>query len=138
MGELMRAVETAREAQDPYLDGLTFEGETIDEGCDLTFFELHGLELTRCSLVGANLTKASFYDSTLVECDLTGANLTNAFLARTRLIDCKLEGAVFTGAILRSCRLKGCQCRYVSAGEAKLEGTTLADCDLTEAFLSDL
>lgn len=134
--EMARAIETARRALDPYVEGVTATGETLNGGEDLTFFEFHALTLEACSLASVNLTKASLYDCTLKNCDLTGANLTSAYLSRCRLYDCKLEGAVLTEAILRSCRLIGCQCRYLNAGEATFEGVRFEDCDLSEAFLS--
>lgn len=135
---LAEAIARARERDDPYLEGLVVEGEALEAPLDLTYFELHDVELVRCNLAGIDLTKASLYDCTLKDCDLANADLTEAFLARSRLVGCKLEGAALRGAYLRSCRLLDCQCRYLGAGEAKLEATRLVRCDLTEAFLSEV
>lgn len=137
MGALQEAIERARREDDPYLEGICAKDDTIDM-VDLEFFEMHNVELEQCSLVNANLAKASLYDCTLVGCDLTGANLSEAYLARTRLVSCKLTGAVLTKAILRSTRLIDCQCRYLNASEAKLEGALLQGCDLRESFLNEV
>ena len=138
MGALYEAIEAARRAEDPYVEGVQSEGETIDVACDLGFFELHDLHLTRCSLAGAYLAKASLYDCTLVECDLSNADLTEVYLARTHLVDCKLTGAQMTKAFLKRTRLVNCSCRYANLGEATLEATTFTDCDLQESFLAEM
>lgn len=138
LGGFEEALARAAREGDPYVEGLLAQGESIGEGRDLSFYEFHATELERCSLVRANLSKASFYDCILTSCDLSNAILSEAFLSRTRLVGCKLEGAQLNGAILRSASLVDCQCRYLNLGEAKLEGSTLRRCDLHEAFLSQV
>ena len=138
MGALYEAIEAARRAEDPYVEGVSSVGETIDTACDLGFFELHSLHLTRCSLAGAHLAKASLYDCTLEECDLSNADLTEVYLARTRLVDCKLTGAQMTKAFLKRTRLENCSCRYANLEEATLEASTVTDCDLQESFMAEM
>lgn len=138
MGALSDAVGSSTRRDEQYVEGVYSAEEAIDDELDLSFFEFHGLELERCSFVGANLQKASFYDCTFMGCDLSNANLTGAYFARTRLEDCKLEGAQLTDAIVRSSRFVRCQCRYVGFGGAKLEGVTLSGCDMREAFMNEV
>ena len=138
MSELRDAIQASLRAADPYLDGGQYEGQEVGDDLDLSFFELHGVELTSCSLAGVNMQKASFYDCTLVGCDLSNANLDGAYFARTRFKDCKLEGTRLTKAFMKTCTLQGCQCRYMNLGESKLEEVMLNRCDLREAFLSDV
>lgn len=135
---LIRAFERARDADDLYVEGVRAVGETIDQLFDLTFYELHGLELEHCSFVGTSMAKVSLYDCTLVGCDLSNANLDQAYFARTRLVDCKLEGAQMHKVFFRSTRLKDCMCRYVNLGEAKIEGSSLVGCDLRESFANEV
>ncbi len=138
VGSLTDELQRARDAGDPYVEGLVASGESLGEGIDLSYYEFHGVELDHCSLVRVNLAKASFYDCTLTQCDFSNAVLSEAFFSRTRLVGCKLEGAQLNGAILRSSRFVDCMCRYLNLGEAKLEGAVLERCDLREAFLSEV
>lgn len=138
MSELCDAIRESLSVADPYLEGGSYEGQSVDADLDLSFFELHGVELTRCSLAGASMQKASLYNCTLVGCDLSNANLDGAYLSHSRLVDCKLEGTRLTKAFMRSCTFARCQCRYFNLGESKLENVVLRRCDLREAFLSDV
>ena len=136
--QLARAVERARMALDPYVEGLSLNNQILEEGTDLTFFEFHSMELEASSLISQNFKKASFYDCTFANCDLTGSDFTSAYYTRCRFIDCKLEGAILTEAIVRTCRLIGCQCRYLNAGDATFENVRFEDTDMSEAFLSEV
>ena len=138
MEQLVDAVRRALDADDPYLEGLHFEHETVDEALDVPFFELHGIEFDHCSFVGTNFAKTSFYDCTLTECDFSNAGLDETYFARTRLVGCKLAGATLNKAFMRSTRRISCMLRYANLGEATLEGTTFVDCDKREAFLNEM
>lgn len=140
MDELRRAIERAKDLEDPYVEGVHTSGESLENlsDLDLEFFEFHGLELERCALQGLRGAKASFYDCVLRECDLSGAQFEEAYFARCRLEGCKLEGAQLTKSFWRSCRVYDCMCRYSNWGEATLEGVTLRGCDLREGFLSEV
>lgn len=138
MGALLDAVVRAQLEDDPYLDGASFANETVDAGTEVQFFELHGLELNHCALMGVDFAKTSFYDCTLVGCDLSNANLAEAYFARTRLVDCKLEGAQLNKAFLRTTRFERCMCRYTNWAEATLEGSRLIECDLRESFMNEV
>ena len=137
-GELAAAIARAREAADPYIEGVVAQGEELDDALDLGFYEFHHVRLEHCILRGMNAVKASFYDCTLVDCDLSGARLEEAYFSRTRFANCKLEGAQLTKSFWRTSRLMGCMCRYANWGEVTLEGVRLEDCDLREAFLSEM
>ena len=137
-GALAAAIAQASEAADPYIEGVVAEGEELDDALDLGFYEFHHVRLEHCVLRGMNAVKASFYDCTLVDCDLSGARLEEAYFSRTRFANCKLEGAQLTKSFWRTSRLMGCMCRYANFGEATLEHVSLVDCDLREAFMSEM
>ena len=137
-GELAEAIERAHALGELYIEGVHVTGEELDDLPDLEFFEFHDVTLEQCTLRGLRANKASFYDSTLHGCDLSGAQLEEAYFARTRLASCKLEGTQLTKSFWRSSRLLACMCRYANFGEATLERTSLVDCDLREAFLSEM
>lgn len=138
MGLFSKAIEQAQTADDPYLDGLVVQGETLDASQSLQFYEIHNGEFDHCVLSGVDFRKASFYDCTFVGCDLSNARLDEAFCARSRFVGCKLEGVQLTHAILRSVRMRECVCRYANMGEATFENVTLQGCDMREAFLSEV
>lgn len=135
---LAEAIERAQQQDDPYIEGLQVAGEAIDERYDLQFFEFHHVELEHCSLCGARLAKASFYDCTFVECDFSNADLKETYFARCTLMGCKLEGAQLTKAFFRSTRLTDCMGRYGNWGEATLESVALSGCNMREAFLNEV
>lgn len=135
---LEQAIEKARRDADPYVEGIAATDEELDASPDLGFFEFHGLELDRCSLRGLKARKASFYDCTLRGCDVSGSDFEEAYFARSRLVGCKLEGTQLRKAFLRTTVLEGCVCRYSNWGEATLEGVRLVECDLREAFMSEV
>lgn len=131
-------IARAQREGDPYLEGASFSHDALDAGADVRFFELHGVELDHCSLMGVDFTKTSFYDCTLVGCDLSNAKLDEAYFARTRLVGCKLEGAQLHAAFVRSTRFVDCMCRYANLAEATLEASSLTGCDLRESFINEV
>lgn len=138
MATLADAIARAQQEGDPYLDGASFANDTLQAGAGVQFFELHGLELDHCTLMGVDFSKTSFYDCTLVGCDLSNANLAETYFARTHLVDCKLEGAQLLKAFVRSSRFERCMCRYANLAEATLEASILLGCDLRESFVNEV
>lgn len=138
MGSIAELVERAQRADDPYIEGVSAQGEVLAAGFNLQFFEIHHSDFDHCGLCGTNMRKASFYDCTFTGCDFSNALLEGAYFARSRFVGCKLEGAQLTGAFLRSSRMVDCVCRYANMGELTLEGALLQGCDLREAFLNEV
>lgn len=81
-------------------------------GCDLSYANLNGFELSNQDLSGANFTGTNlngvgFYNSNLTDANLSNANLGNANLTRANLTGANLsrihplniEGATFTDAL---------------------------------------
>ncbi len=138
MDLLADIVSRAIHADDPYIDGMSFSDEVLDDSVAMRFFELHGVLLDHCSLSGLVLAKTSFYDCELVGCDFSNSDFEEAYFSRTRIVGCKLEGAQLHKAFFRSSRMVDCMCRYANLAEVTLENTSLVGCDLRESFFNEV
>lgn len=138
MDSLATVVSHAIQVDDPYIDGMSFSGEVLDDFGNIQFFELHGVVLDHCSLRGLSFAKTSFYDCELVGCDFSNSGFEEAYFSRTRFVGCKLEGARLHKAFFRSSRIVDCMCRYANFAEATLEGTSLVGCDMRESFFNEV
>ena len=86
-------------------------------GCDLSFMDLHGKDLT-----GANLSGVNLFVTTLSGADLTSVNLSNAKLVSVNMTNANLGGANLAGADLSSSDLTGS-----IIDSANLSGTNLKE-----------
>lgn len=87
------------------------------------------LNLTRCYLAGANLSKvslpesnlsgANFYDTDLTNANLNGANFFHAYLFKANLTNAKLRETILS---------------HTNLTKANLTNADLSDADLSEAF----
>jgi uncharacterized protein YjbI with pentapeptide repeats/beta-lactamase regulating signal transducer with metallopeptidase domain len=90
-------------------------------GCAFPNANLRVVDLSRRSLVGANLR---------------GADLTGATLAGVRLVGVDLEGAKLDGSDLRNAKLIGCNLRNASLKNARLDGISIVGTNLQGIKLS--
>jgi uncharacterized protein YjbI with pentapeptide repeats/beta-lactamase regulating signal transducer with metallopeptidase domain len=79
-------------------------------GCAFPNANLRAIDLSRRSIVGANLR---------------GADLTGALLAGVKLVGVDLEGAKLDGSDLRNAQFIGCNLRNASLKNARLDGITI-------------
>lgn len=108
------------------LKAVDFEGIEAE---DTVFYEV---DLTRLSLVGANLEGATF-----VTCSLAGVDLARAVLMKTNFVTCNLDGANFAKASGAGLKLAAeCTARGADFKGGAFEGACFAGSDLAESDFS--
>lgn len=138
-GELLAFVAAAQKAH---------PGQRVDvgrrwrnlAGIDLRGAELADIELSRVSLVGADLREArlrgvNFADSLLRGLDASGAELLGCSFGRARLVKAKLRGADLTGSTLFAADARGADFSGANLAEVDLLASDLSGADLTDALL---
>jgi uncharacterized protein YjbI with pentapeptide repeats len=101
---------------------------------------LHGAELFRSNLRGAEFLGANLHGANLQEADLlgaalVGANLRDANLTHAHLEEANLLGARLQAANLRSVTLEGADLRGANLQGANLTRAILEGADLSKAYL---
>ncbi|GGN22246.1 pentapeptide repeat-containing protein [Streptomyces fuscichromogenes] len=122
-------------------DGLWLTGVNLDGAC-LEAASVYQVDLSKASLIAANLRHAELGTSILhqvrcIEADLRGAHLvkadvreadfSRADLREANLRKARAQGAVFAGADLRLADLRGCDLSGADLRQAKLEGALASD-----------
>ena len=74
--------------------------------CDFSNANLTGvrgrnIRFEDCSFEGANLRKASFYDSMFVRCKIRNSKFGSGSLAGSKFEDCEIEGADFSKTVMQ-------------------------------------
>ncbi|WP_413752976.1 pentapeptide repeat-containing protein [Streptomyces sp. R-74717] len=122
-------------------DGLWLNGVNLDGAC-LEAASVYQVNLSRTSLIGANLRHAELGTSILqqvrcIEADLRGARLvkadlreadfSGADLREANLRKARAQGAVFIRADLRLADLRGCDLSAADLRDTNLEGALASD-----------
>jgi hypothetical protein len=112
-------------------DGLWLNGVNLDGAC-LEAASVYQVNLSRTSLIAANLRHAELGTSVLhqarcIEADLRGARLVSADLREANLRKARATGAGFVRADLRSADLRGCDLGGADLRQARLEGALASD-----------
>jgi uncharacterized protein YjbI with pentapeptide repeats len=102
-------------------------------GADLSKMSLIGADLSGFNLSGANLSEADLRSAFLDRTNLNGANLSNARLERARL-----RGVVLSNALLYRASLVHTSLRIANLSNANLELAQLEGVDLRGANLTDV
>ncbi|MFF4402527.1 pentapeptide repeat-containing protein [Streptomyces sp. NPDC001480] len=122
-------------------DGLWLHGVNFDGAC-LEAASVYQVNLSKASLIAANLRHAELGTSILhqvrclqadlrgarlVKADLRSADFSGADLREANLRKARAQGAVFAGADLRLTDLRGCDLTETDLIEARLEGALASD-----------
>lgn len=101
-------------------NGANLVGAKFPNGADLTTVTFVGADLSRSSLIRANMNGANFTDAVLYDADLTKASLNNA-----KFEDADLHEADFTDASLTRADFKDARLHHTILDGANLEGASL-------------
>jgi uncharacterized protein YjbI with pentapeptide repeats len=113
--------------QSQFGGSISYSGNNLEPGADLTNAILASAILNNANLTGANLTDADLIDAILASANLSGADLSNADLTDAFMIDAILASANLTDADLIDAIL----------AQANLSGANLTNANLTGAILAN-
>jgi uncharacterized protein YjbI with pentapeptide repeats len=113
-------------------------GEANLSGADLSkatlmWGYLRGANMSRASLCGANLQSANLGETNLEGANLEGANLCGVKLHQANLSGARLKGADLSRADLSGVNLYGADVSGAIFDQSRMQGTILAQVDLTQA-----
>ena len=108
-------------------------GEANLSGADLSGAHLGKAHLLGANLVETNLSKVNLFLANLIVANLSGADLSGADLTGANLSRVNLGGADLGGADLNGANFSGANLSGVDLSNARIDGTTFADCDLSIA-----
>jgi uncharacterized protein YjbI with pentapeptide repeats len=104
-------------------------------GAELFRGNLRGAELLGVNMEGANLQEADLLGVVMVGANLQRANLTHASMEEANLLGARLQGANLRSASLEGADLKGANLSGANLSRAFLEGADLSKASLERAEL---
>ncbi len=116
------------------LPGVDLSDCTLD-GADLRGVDLRGVRMHRVSLTDAELRQIDLRQADLTDADLSSADLSGATLSRAALPGASLSSAVLAGADLYRANLSGANLSGVHLIGADLRDADLSGADLRRATL---
>ncbi len=105
-------------------------------GAELFRGNLRGAELLGVNMEGANLQEANLLGAVMVGANLQKANLTHASMEEANLLGARLQGANLRSASLEGADLKGANLGGANLRRAILEGADLSKASLERAELA--
>ena len=98
-----------------------------------TSFGLDGVRLQRCTMSGANVTRADWRNVVANGCDLSASSFEETTLDRVELVDCTLVGARWSAARLSDVHFVRCRLDLASFWSARFQRVSFEECKLREA-----
>lgn len=119
------------------LDGVDM-ALTVQDNCDYTDASLRETDWRKSRAKGLCFRNACWghglaTELQLTRCDLIGTDLTRAMLDKATLLDCDLSQATLQAASLLSADLSGCRLHHMNAKNAAMDGIILDRCHANRA-----